>query len=48
MIKAVNEILDLILKSYGHGIIDNFARALLNNQGTEIVYSIHFKWIDRA
>jgi hypothetical protein len=30
MIKAVNEILDLILKSYGHGIIDNFARSIVN------------------
>lgn len=27
MIKAVNEILDLLLKGYGRGVLDNFARA---------------------
>ena len=27
MIKAVNEILDLLLKGYGRGVVDNFARA---------------------
>ena len=27
MIKAVNEILDLLLKGYGKGVLDNFARA---------------------
>lgn len=29
MIKAVNEIFDLLLKGYGRGVLDNFARAVL-------------------
>jgi len=28
MVKAVNEIIDLILKGYGLGVIDNFSRAM--------------------
>lgn len=56
MIKAVNEILDLILKSYGHGIIDNFARSVVSQENREIQiqivygvsFKISFKWIDRA
>lgn len=31
MIKAVNEIVDLLLRGYGQGIADNFARAMLND-----------------
>ena len=31
MIKAVNEILDLLLKGYGRGVIDNFARAQIRS-----------------
>ena len=29
MIKAVNEIFDLLLKGYGKGVLDNFARAVI-------------------
>ena len=32
MIKAVNEIVDMLLRGYGQGIVDNFARAMQNNQ----------------
>jgi len=28
MIKAVNEILDMLLKGYGTGIIENYMRAM--------------------
>lgn len=31
MIKAVNEVLDRILKGYGYMITENFARAMLKN-----------------
>lgn len=29
MIKAVNEVIDRILKGYGHLVTENFARAML-------------------
>ena len=31
MIKAVNEILDMLLKGFGHGIIENYMRAMGQN-----------------
>ena len=31
MIKAVNEIIDLLLKGFGHGIVENFSRAMLRD-----------------
>ena len=35
MIKAVNEIVDVLLRGYGQGIADNFARAM-QNDGKEV------------
>ena len=31
MIKAVNEILDLLLKGFGYGIVENFSRAMVRD-----------------
>jgi hypothetical protein len=35
MIKAVNEIVDLLLKGYGHGIMENFSRAMKTRNGLD-------------
>ena len=36
MIKAVNEIVDLLLKGCGQGITDNFARAMSSNNQARV------------
>jgi hypothetical protein len=37
MIKAVNEILDLLMKGYGKGVLDNYARASIKGERMDLV-----------